>query len=122
MKTIDLPYGKQIRSLRIEESHLAGVLTSGLASYKTKKSPDDLIRDALEHPFGSRTLKELAVGNKEIVVISSDHTRPVPSRLTMPRILSEIRKGNPDANVTILIATGLHRGTTPEELREKYGD
>ena len=122
MKTIDLPYGKQTRSLRIEESHLTGVLTSGLASYKAKKSPDDLIRDALDHPFGSPTLRELAVGKKEIVVISSDHTRPVPSRLTMPRILSEIRKGNPDANVTILIATGLHRGTTPEELREKYGD
>ena len=32
----------------------------------------------------------LVEGKKKVVVISSDHTRPVPSRLLMPRILREI--------------------------------
>ena len=122
MKIFELPYGKGTKTLRIEDKHLAGVLTSGLASFKAEKKPEELIRDALEFPIGTRPLRELAIRKNNVVVISSDHTRPVPSRLIMPQILHEIRCGNPDAKITILVATGLHRETTKEELKEKYGD
>ena len=37
-------------------------------------------------------------------------------------MLSEIRKGNPNADITILIATGCHRGTTKQELINKFGE
>ena len=40
----------------------------------------------------------------------------------MPILLDEIRKGNPEAKITILIATGFHRASTEAELRDKYGD
>ena len=36
-------------------------------------------------------------------------------------MLAQIRKGNPNANITILIATGCHRGTTLAELEDKFG-
>ena len=72
------------------------------------------MQEALEHPIGTPRLSEMAVGKKNIVVISSDHTRPVPSHIIMPLLLAEIRKGNPDADITILISTGLHRPTTHE--------
>ena len=39
----------------------------------------------------------------------------------MPAMLREIRKENPDADITILIATGCHRGTTKDELIDKFG-
>lgn len=39
----------------------------------------------------------------------------------MPQLLAELRKGNPDIDITILIATGMHRPTTQEELVAKYG-
>ena len=39
-----------------------------------------------------------------------------------PILLAEIRKGNPEAEITILIATGLHRAPTPEEQRRMFGD
>nr|WP_245535123.1 nickel-dependent lactate racemase [Leadbettera azotonutricia] len=39
----------------------------------------------------------------------------------MPRMLAEIRRGNPKADVTILIATGCHRETTRAELEDKFG-
>lgn len=39
----------------------------------------------------------------------------------MPQLLAELRKGNPDIDITILIATGMHRATTKEELIAKYG-
>ncbi len=63
-------------------------------------------------------LCDMAVGKKKVVVISSDHTRPVPSHIMMPLILAEIRKGNPDADITILISTGLHRTTTKEDWQQ----
>jgi len=67
-------------------------------------------------------LEELSRGKKSAVVISSDHTRPVPSRVIMPEILERLRRGSPDIDITILIATGFHRATTREELLGKFGE
>ena len=121
MKEFMLPYGKETLKAEIEESHLAGVLLSELHSYKAPKSGSELVQEALEHPIGTPRLCDMAVGKKKIVVISSDHTRPVPSHIIMPLLLAEIRKGNPAAEITILISTGLHRLTTKDELEAKFG-
>ena len=80
-----------------------------------------LVAEAMAKPCGP-SLRELAVGKENIVIIISDHTRPVPSRDILPGMLREIREGNPGARVTLLVATGVHRGTTVEELRAKLGD
>ncbi len=122
MDTILLPYGKGQAALEVEDGHLAGVLRSGIHEYTPPKSAEELVRDSLEHPVGSPRLRELAVGRRKITVIASDHTRPVPSRVIMPQMLAEIREGNPDAEITILVATGLHRSTTLAELAAKFGD
>ena len=37
-------------------------------------------------------------------------------------MLEEIRSGNPEADITFLIATGFHRPTTKEELIGKFGE
>jgi len=63
----------------------------------------------------------MAEGKNKVVIIASDHTRPVPSKVIIPLMLAEIRKGNPDADITILISTGCHRATTKEELESKFG-
>ena len=73
-------------------------------------------------PSAPRSSPILAKGKNEVVLVTSDHTRAVPSRLTLPILLNEIRKGNPDADIIILIATGLHRETTEEEQRRMFGD
>ena len=75
----------------------------------------------MENPVGTSRLCELAKGKKNIVIIASDHTRPVPSRLIIPPMLEEIRSVSPDAKITLLIATGCHRGTTQAELVDKFG-
>jgi len=116
-----LPYGKKTLSLEVEDVHLAGVLVPELHLYKTAASEKEIIQNALENPIGSSRLCDMAVRKQKIVVISSDHTRPVPSHIIMPIILAEIRKGNPEAEITILVATGLHRTTTKAELEAKYG-
>ena len=57
----------------------------------------------------------------KVLIITSDHTRPVPSKITMPLLLDEIRSMNPDVEIKILIATGFHRLTTTEEMINKFG-
>lgn len=42
--------------------------------------------------------------------------------LIIPFILNEIKEGNPNAEIIILIATGCHRETTKQELIEKFGE
>ena len=121
MPTFSLPFGKEKIKLELPEEQVAGVLVSHAHEYKAPKSEEELVADALANPIGSPKLSELAKGKKNCVIISSDHTRPVPSHIIMPQLLAELRKGNPDIDITILIATGMHRATTHEELVAKYG-
>jgi len=81
-----------------------------------------LIYQALANPIGTPRLRELARNKNKVVLVTSDHTRAVPSKITLPILLNEIRSGNPNADITILIATGLHRATTEEEQRKMFGD
>jgi len=122
VEEIKLPYGRMRLNLKIPEERLEGILISKVDSYKIDEGEVELVRKALSNPINSPSLQELAGGKNKIVIISSDHTRPVPSHITMPILLEEIRKGNPEADISILIATGFHRASTEEELRDKYGD
>ena len=118
---LSFPYGKELIDYEVADERLQGVLVSNLHHYRAEKDPRSLVEDALASPIGSPKLSELAKGKKNVVLIASDHTRPVPSKVIVPPMLREIRKGNPDADITILISTGCHRGTTREELISKFG-
>ena len=118
---IAIPYGRTHLTAEIPEARVAAVLRSRLEEYIPAMGQTELVEAALASPIGSETLEKLAAGKKNIVLIASDHTRPVPSKVLVPPMLAAIRRGNPDANITILIATGCHRGTTKDELIEKFG-
>ncbi|HEY5556455.1 nickel-dependent lactate racemase [Acetobacterium sp.] len=122
MIKISLPYGKEKISLNLDEALLNSVLVSRIEDYHPGKTQSELVKEAMESSIDSPGLRELAVGKKNVVIIASDHTRPVPSQIIMPIMLSEIRKGNPGAEITILISTGFHRPTTKEELNQKFGE
>lgn len=118
---IKLPYGKEKLFLEIDEKDLNGILFSKIEEYDPGKSQIELVEEAMKNPIDSKPLWELAKKKERVVIIASDHTRPVPSKVIMPLMLSEIRKGNPTAEITILISTGFHRPTTKEELVQKFG-
>lgn len=121
-KTIPIPYYTSTLNLHVDEENLKAVLTAKMHGFHAEKSQEQLVLDALEHPVGSPRLRELARDKQKIVIVTSDHTRAVPSKITLPLLLKEIRSGNPQADITILIATGLHRPTTEEEQRRMFGD
>lgn len=121
MKEVVFPYGKKEISCQFPEDVLSGVLVSSINQYDPHCTQEALIAEALKNPVGSEPLRVLAEGKKNIVIIASDHTRPVPSKLIIPPMLREIRTASPQAKITILIATGCHRDTTKEELVSKFG-
>lgn len=120
MKAIQFPYGKDF--LEYTPAEPCRVLTSSVEEYVPEAKGAALVQAAMANPVESPRLAELARGKKKVVLIASDHTRPVPSRIIVPYMLREIREGNPEAEITILIATGCHRGTTREELVSKFGE
>ena len=122
MKTIKIPYYTSSLDLHVEEENLEAVINAKTDSYDPGKSETELVEEALANPIGTPRLRELAKGKQKVTLVTSDHTRAVPSKLTLPILLREIREGNPDANITILIATGLHRPTTEAEQRRMFGD
>jgi nickel-dependent lactate racemase len=122
MTIVKIPYSKGFIDLEVSERNLIGVLESKAHHFKTEDDQVTIAKKALQNPIGSPRLRELAKGKNNIVIITSDHTRPVPSKITMPLLLEEIRSGNPDADITILIATGFHRLTTHEEMVNKFGE
>ncbi|MFT9189810.1 MAG: nickel-dependent lactate racemase [Liquorilactobacillus sp.] len=121
MVEVKLPYDRGTITAKIDENNFAGSLVSEAATYHAKYSEQELVERSLDSPIASLKLEELAKGKKDIVIISSDHTRPVPSKIITPILLRRIRSAAPTARIRILVATGFHRPSTTEELINKYG-
>lgn len=122
MFEMDVPYDRKRLRVRLPERNVAGVLAGRQGDYEPDAEQEGLIERALDGPYGTPRLDELCRGKRDIVIISSDHTRPVPSRVTMPILLRRVHAAAPEARVRILVATGMHRASTHEELVDKYGE
>jgi nickel-dependent lactate racemase len=121
MPALTFPYGKESLTLDIPQSRFKAELVSKMHHYTASASQEELVKQALENPIGTPTLRVMAEGKKRALIIASDHTRPVPSKVIIPPMLAEIRAGNPQAQISILVSTGCHRETTQEELIAKFG-
>jgi len=122
-KTIELPYDNGFVSLSLPDHALKAVIRPAFtaADEAVLENGRSLVVQALAHPIGTARLRELSRHAKTVTVITSDHTRSLPSAITLPLLLDEIRQGNPQADITIVVATGLHRGMTHDEMVAKFG-
>lgn len=83
-----------------------------------------LVLDAVRAPIQSPPLREAlaACRPKDVAVVVSDITRPVPYRDFLASLLAEIGSaGIPRENILVLIATGMHRPSTAAERLEMFG-
>ncbi|MDR3734231.1 MAG: nickel-dependent lactate racemase [Acidobacteriaceae bacterium] len=72
---------------------------------------------ALDAPIGSLPLEEIARGKRTAAISVCDITRPAPNAITLPPVLARLhRAGLRAEDITICIATGLHREATSDEL------
>lgn len=91
---------------------------------KPVQNLDDEFKKSLASPAGSPSLLSLLKKKKpdSVCVVVNDITRPVPYAKFLPRLLSEIGSAGIAAGaVTLLVATGMHRPSTPEEKKEMFG-
>ncbi|MFO0880932.1 MAG: nickel-dependent lactate racemase [Gemmataceae bacterium] len=118
---ITLDYGRSGLEVNLPDDRVVGPLAIRPAA--PLANPEAAILQTLQNPIGSKPLAELARGRKNACIVICDITRPVPNKLLLPpmlRILHE--QGMKREDITILIATGLHRPNEGEELVELVGE
>jgi nickel-dependent lactate racemase len=114
---IGLDYGRRGLTVRLPD----GLRVSVAEPSKGEALPDPsaAVVRALEAPIGARPLAELACGRRNAVVVISDKTRPVPNGIVLPPVLRTLEAaGIARERIEILVATGLHRPNTRDELVE----
>lgn len=115
-----IPYGRAFLECEVDSKRINGCLEPSWPC--PDKSEVEYVLAALSRPTSSSPLRTLASKKKNIVILTSDNTRPVPSRIILPPVMREIRDAAPDCFTTLLIATGLHQWSpSKKELKEKYG-
>jgi nickel-dependent lactate racemase len=75
---------------------------------------------AVREPLGARPLRDVVAPHERVVIVTSDVTRATPNERLIPWILDELAHV-PAAQITVLIGTGSHRATTPEEMKLMFG-
>jgi nickel-dependent lactate racemase len=121
MPSFKIPYSTTYLNVDIPERNLAGVLESRVNRFASALSEEESVQRAMDNPIGSPRLEDLVRGKKSAVIVTSDHTRPVPSRITMPILLERMRSADPSLDILILVATGYHRPMTKRELADRFG-
>lgn len=117
---VDLAFGKTGLRVALPDGYRYRVMEA--RSAKALQDPGGAIRRALDHPEGCAALRELAQGKRSAAISVCDITRPAPNAVVLPPVLAILEEaGIPRGNITILIATGLHRPATEAEIREIVG-
>jgi lactate racemase len=120
MRSVQFAFGKGGISVGLPDGPQYEVVESRTASRIEDR--DAAMDYALDHPIAGPSLRELAAGKKTAAISVCDITRPAPNRITLPPILRRLHEaGVPVEGVTILIATGLHRIATPDEINTIVG-
>jgi nickel-dependent lactate racemase len=113
--TVNLAYGHGLHSLQVPLSRLLGTFTPRLVKQDFRE--ENLIHEALAHPIGTPQLRDLAKKGGRVAIVTSDLTRPCPSHRLLPFILEELdAAGIPDEDILIILALGLHRPMTEQEI------
>ncbi len=115
-----LDYGRRGLRVRLPEANVVKTLRYKQAT--PLADPQEALRQVLEHPLGTPPLRQLAQGKHNACVVICDVTRPVPNRLILSQVLPILEQaGIAREDILILVATGLHRETTRDELLEMVG-
>ncbi|HXV66735.1 MAG TPA: nickel-dependent lactate racemase [Nitrosopumilaceae archaeon] len=112
-------YGKGKINFTIPKDFLVDTLISKYSSPITSLYEKTL--ESLLHPINSSPLNELVKGKKSVCIVVTDITRECPDKEILPPILEIIETQVKHENISILIASGMHKKMNYEEKVEKYG-
>ncbi len=107
--TIKIPQRNYIGCIRLEEPEEIRWPTGYL--------------QALGNPYGTKRLRDIALGRKQVAILVSDYARAVPAEILLPPIINELHQAGISENqITIIIACGVHRPSTPKEIARIIGN
>jgi len=118
-----LKYGKEEIQLPIENKNIIKILN--LKEQEALLNPENRLKTLLKNPINSLSLKDLMNQKKaqKILVIVNDITRPTPYEIILPPLLGELHQiGIKKENIIFMVATGIHRSNSPEEIKEVFGE
>ncbi len=117
---LTLDYGRTGLNVELPAERVVGPLT--IRDVPPVEDAEAAVAHALDEPIKSAPLRELARGRKNACILICDITRPVPNRTILGPTLRFLHEaGIARDRVLLLIATGLHRPSTPEEKLEMLG-
>lgn len=112
--TIRLDYGRAGLPVNFTPHRVQHLL--GLSPALPLENPAQAVREALL----AAQLPEKAHGKNSACIVICDFTRPVPNTLILSEIIPLL--GIPLPQITVLIATGTHRASTPQEHLDLLGE
>ncbi len=120
MSSVELAYGQE--KLKLATQRQSQSCFGSAAERGERSDQASLLREALAQPIGSARIRDLAKPGQQVVIVTSDLTRPCPSERLLPPVLDELAAaGVSDGDVTIVAALGLHRPMTEAELETAVG-
>ncbi|RQD71209.1 MAG: nickel-dependent lactate racemase [Tindallia sp. MSAO_Bac2] len=117
----ELNFAKGKASFQLDESLLMGVLKPNEIAIESEGVEE--VKKALKNPIGTGRLNEVLNPGESVAIITSDITRPMPSKVVLPSLLEELNEaGIEDEDIKIIFALGSHRKHTEEEIKALVGD
>ena len=85
--------------------------------------PDEraAVLSALRRPTVGPPLRERVRPGQTVAISMCDGTRPQPRHVMIPAVLDELEGIVDPSDIVVLVATGTHRGNTPDELEAMLG-
>ena len=81
------------------------------------------LKDAILNPIGTKPIKKLAKGKKEVVILFDDMTRPTRVAEIVPFVLEELETaGIGDNQIRFVAAIGAHGALTRLDFAKKLGE
>jgi len=119
MTTYSVPFADGSLSFQLPAGMRGTVVTSQASP---PLEAERAIREALHAPLGVPTLDQLVKPGDRVSIAVTDATRACPDRLLVPPICAALEAaGVMPEDITIIVATGLHRDSTMDEKRDKLG-
>ena len=116
-----IKYYKDLVSFQIPDENVLGEILPNTCP--SVESEEKEVKRVLSVPFDSPLLSDVVRPGEKVVIITSDITRPVPSRIIIPCLLDELRKaGVENKDITVVFGLGSHRKQTEEEQKNLVGE
>ncbi len=118
---VHLNYGRGQRAVELPDGLDVTVIAK--QAMPLLADPATAMDQALAEPVGCAPLAEEAARATRACILICDFTRPVPNGLILPPLIRTLLDaGMAPEQITVLVATGLHRPNEGEELAALVGD